>query len=287
MKKRFIAVAFLALVLVAGSLPATAFAGTGTLVTSVSISITEPAVGNTADRNPTIVSTPEVNPTCESIAWGVTSEEDYNPDDITSSNWSRLDESETFTAGKYYAFVLSLKTTEEFSTDVTVTCNGQNPVKKDVVSSGSELQLYFAFHITAASHTHSYSDVWGGDASQHWHECTDATCPDKIGSVKDLADHTFQWVVDREATTSEAGIKHEVCTVCGYTRNANTEIAKLSSAGSNSSTGSTDSATSTAIPATGDTSIAVALVVLLASASCVCVAMRPARKKRTAKHATK
>ena len=287
MKKKFIAVALLVFVLVAGSLPATAFAGTGTLVTNVAITINEPAEGSIVDWTPTVVSTPAGNADVSRVNWAVTSEEDYNPEDFRDSSWAELGASDKFEGGKYYLLGVELSTREEFSDELVATCNGKKAVATVLKTGNNVVQLYFIYHITASSHTHIYSDVWGSDASQHWHECTDAACPDKTGSVKDLADHTFQWVVDREATTSEAGIKHEACTVCGYTRNANTEIAKLSSAGSNSSTSSTDSATSTAIPATGDTSIAVALVVLLASASCVCVAMRPARKKRTAKHATK
>lgn len=31
-----------------------------------------------------------------------------------------------------------------------------------------------------------------------------------------VGDHTFQWVVDQEATETEKGSKHEECTICGY-----------------------------------------------------------------------
>lgn len=36
----------------------------------------------------------------------------------------------------------------------------------------------------------------------------------------DSAAHEFQWVVDKEATTTEKGSKHEECTVCGYEKKA-------------------------------------------------------------------
>lgn len=32
--------------------------------------------------------------------------------------------------------------------------------------------------------------------------------------------HTFAWIVDKEATAAEAGLKHEECTVCGYAKAA-------------------------------------------------------------------
>ena len=30
--------------------------------------------------------------------------------------------------------------------------------------------------------------------------------------------HSFEWVIDKEATASEAGLKHEECSVCGYSK---------------------------------------------------------------------
>ena len=36
------------------------------------------------------------------------------------------------------------------------------------------------------------------------------------GIEVDRETHTFEWVVDKEATESEAGIKHEECIVCAY-----------------------------------------------------------------------
>lgn len=55
---------------------------------------------------------------------------------------------------------------------------------------------------------HSYADAH--DADNHYLECT--VCHDK----KDAQAHSFEWIIDREATTSEAGEKHEKCNVCGY-----------------------------------------------------------------------
>ena len=44
------------------------------------------------------------------------------------------------------------------------------------------------------------------------------------GDDMQFEDHTWQWVVDTPATSTTAGSKHEKCTVCFATRNANTVI---------------------------------------------------------------
>ena len=93
-------------------------------------------------------------------------------------------------------------------------------------------------------HTHTYVGPWYADAMSHWHQCTDSACPDPSGSTKDLASHTFVWKVDKAATETQTGLKHEECTVCSYKRSENTVIDKLpddSSANPGGNTGSTDS----------------------------------------------
>lgn len=78
-------------------------------------------------------------------------------------------------------------------------------------------------------HQHTYDgSPWYADAESHWHWCTDKDCPDRNGSTKDLARHTFVWKVDEAATRTQTGLKHEECTVCHYKRNENTEIPTLS-----------------------------------------------------------
>lgn len=62
---------------------------------------------------------------------------------------------------------------------------------------------------TFVPHQHVYGDAWVSDESGHWHACA---CGDK----HDQAQHTFQWVVDRKATATQAGSKHQECSVCGY-----------------------------------------------------------------------
>ena len=81
-------------------------------------------------------------------------------------------------------------------------------------------------------HRHTYDGgSWYADAKSHWHQCTDKECPDPSGSTKDLASHTFVWKVDKAATETQTGLKHEECTVCGHKRSENTEIPLLSGSG--------------------------------------------------------
>lgn len=66
-------------------------------------------------------------------------------------------------------------------------------------------------------HTHTYDgSPWYADTDSHWHWCTDKDCPDQSDSTKDQAPHTFVWEVDKAATTTQTGSKHEECTVCHF-----------------------------------------------------------------------
>ncbi|MFR7744318.1 MAG: S-layer homology domain-containing protein [Acutalibacteraceae bacterium] len=59
--------------------------------------------------------------------------------------------------------------------------------------------------VTPPSHEHSYGD-WSKDGTSHWHECTDADCPNRDESITDKATHVY----DDDADTT--------CDVCGYER---------------------------------------------------------------------
>ena len=63
------------------------------------------------------------------------------------------------------------------------------------------------------SHNHNYGTEWKHDETNHWHECED-------GEKADITAHNFKWIIDKEATTTEKGSKHEECTVCGYKKTA-------------------------------------------------------------------
>lgn len=67
--------------------------------------------------------------------------------------------------------------------------------------------------IGSSEHSHSYGSEWKNDADKHWQECS---CGDKA----DTAAHSFKWVVDKEATATQKGSKHEECKVCGYKKAA-------------------------------------------------------------------
>ena len=66
---------------------------------------------------------------------------------------------------------------------------------------------------------HKYSENWSTSKTSHWHACID---PGYTNLKKDLADHTFEYVIDKDATELETGEKHQECTVCGYKLNSET-----------------------------------------------------------------
>ena len=61
---------------------------------------------------------------------------------------------------------------------------------------------------------HSPGDEWKSDGTAHWKEC------EECGERLEEASHTFEWVTDKEATETEAGSRHEECSVCGYKKAA-------------------------------------------------------------------
>ena len=79
------------------------------------------------------------------------------------------------------------------------------------------------------AHEHSYGD-WRKDGTNHWHECTDADCPNREESIKDKAAHVY---TDDADTT---------CDVCGYERTvtppAHEHIVTFDGNGGTSSVGS-------------------------------------------------
>ena len=104
-------------------------------------------------------------------------------------------------------------------------------------------------------HTHSYSSDWKYDADNHWHECS---CSDKA----DKAAHDFKWVVDKEATATQKGSKHEECKVCGY-KKAAVEILATGSTTKPTDPTQTNSNTGAEGPKTGDNSNMILWIALL------------------------
>lgn len=127
----------------------------------------------------------------------------------------------------------------------TVTVNG---VKAEVLSNTLEVIMdadkTVIVTYKSIPHTHSYGADWKSDADNHWHECP-------CGDRKDTAAHTFKWVIDKEATATTRGSKHEECTVCGY-KKAAVEIPATGSAAK--PTDQTDNLGNTTSPKTGDSS---------------------------------
>ncbi len=81
-------------------------------------------------------------------------------------------------------------------------------------------------NVTVSTHKHIYSD-WSYNGVSHWYECIDPNCPSINESIRDVSEHSFKWIIDKEATKKETGLKHEECVVCGCVRNPNTIINRL------------------------------------------------------------
>ena len=141
-------------------------------------------------------------------------------------------------------------------TDVTIQYNDG--------SGSSNIKTYQNITVKpyVGTHTHTYGgSKWYADTDSHWHQCTDTDCPDPRGSTTDQARHTFVWKVDTAATKTQAGQKHEECTVCGHKRSENTVIPMLPGSGTATpgttipgTTGGTTGAAKS--PKTGDAGIA-------------------------------
>ena len=165
-----------------------------------------------------------------------------------------------FEAGKAYHYgVYVTAYTADISPDATLKINGQEVNYTRIGDDGDTQSFWVETELTmiptADSHTHSYGTAWKYDDTNHWHECQ---CGDKA----DTAAHSFRWVIDKEATATEKGSKHEECSVCGY-KKAATEIPATGSG-----SGSTDQPTkpgSTGSPQTGDSSSVLWLAILCIS----------------------
>lgn len=134
-----------------------------------------------------------------------------------------------FEAGKTYhygvyvvamGYVESENTTYVFGPNTKLKINGKFVNYKRYegdTSDGSDGTMWVLTDLTmtpvADGHTHKYGTEWKYDETNHWHEC-------ECGNKADITVHNFKWIVDRKATTTEKGSKHEECTVCGYKKTA-------------------------------------------------------------------
>ncbi len=142
-----------------------------------------------------------------------------------------------FEAGKTYhygvyvvavGYVESENTSYVFGPNTKLKINGEFVNYKRYegdTSDGSDGTMWVLTDLTmtpaADGHTHKYGTEWKYDKTNHWHEC-------ECGNKADITAHNFKWIVDRKATTTEKGSKHEECTVCGY-KKAAVDIPKIDS----------------------------------------------------------
>ena len=191
-----------------------------------------------------------------------------------------------FEAGKTYhygvyvvamGYVESENTTYVFGPNTKLKINGEFVNYKRYegdTSDGSDSTMWVLTDLTmtpvADGHTHNYGTEWKYDETNHWHEC-------ECGNKADITAHTFKQIIDKEATTTEKGSKHEECTVCGYKKTAvdipaigfgnssddqpnkpiNTASSEISSADQ------TNKPINTASPKTGNTNNMILWIVLL------------------------
>lgn len=65
------------------------------------------------------------------------------------------------------------------------------------------------------SHTHDVDTTkYESDETNHWNTCSGC------GEKQNVSAHEFEWKIDKEATATEKGSKHEECKVCGYKKAA-------------------------------------------------------------------
>lgn len=67
------------------------------------------------------------------------------------------------------------------------------------------------FIFAGCAHEHEFSKEWSTNETEHWHVCTVEDCEE----VSDKGKHeATDWIVDKQATCTEAGKQHKECTVC-------------------------------------------------------------------------
>ena len=119
--------------------------------------------------------------------------------------WSSDDTYHWHASSCGHATEISGKDTHSYKNGVCSVCGAQEP------------------ETPPTPHTHTYEDAWSSDDTYHWHasSCGHAT------EISGKAEHTFgHWLIDREATETDAGEKHRVCSVC-----EKTEVAEIPASG--------------------------------------------------------
>ena len=197
-----------------------------------------------------------------------------------------------FEAGKTYHYgVYVTAYTADISPDAKLKINGRE-VKYTRIGDESDTQSFWVetdLTMTPAAdgHTHKYGTEWKYDETNHWHEC-------ECGNKADITAHTFKQIIDKEATATEKGSKHEECTVCGYKKaavdipaigfgsssddEANKPTNTVSS--ESSSADQPNNTANTASPKTGNTDYMILWIVLLIAGGVFITATAVDRKKK-------
>lgn len=197
-----------------------------------------------------------------------------------------------FEAGKTYHYgVYVTAYTADISPDAKLKINGRE-VKYTRIGDESDTQSFWVetdLTMTPAAdgHTHKYGTEWKYDETNHWHEC-------ECGNKADITAHNFKWIIDKEATATEKGSKHEECTVCGYKKaavdipaigfgsssddEANKPTNTVSS--ESSSADQTNKPINTASPKTGNTDYMILWIVLLVAGGGVFITATAVDRKK-------
>ena len=183
-------------------------------VTNIAAKITAPVLGATPDYTPTYVSTPSGGVQFGEVTWYKIKKEDYTG--TYEDNWTEMASDETFTTEYYYSADMFFRPEDGYgiSEDVTGTVNGKahvdtyGSVYGEDPNGGDYAYLCIEFGPLHDADTEHFES----DADNHWNNC--ANCDEK----QNIAPHAFEWIIDKEATATEKGSKHEECTVCGYAK---------------------------------------------------------------------
>lgn len=65
---------------------------------------------------------------------------------------------------------------------------------------------------------HKWSEEWDSDEEHHWHNCVKENCDADQEAKAGYGAHNYgDWVVVKQATENEKGIRERICTECGHT----------------------------------------------------------------------
>ena len=98
--------------------------------------------------------------------------------------------------------------TARVTTEATCTAMGSTTYTAVFESEWAQSQTLIKQDIAVLPHTPG-SD-WKFDDQNHWRECV------ACGTRLDEGRHSLEWIIDREASGAESGLKHQECTECGY-----------------------------------------------------------------------